>query len=304
MSLYLKHRPTSLETVKGNADVIEALDGMLSKLDTCPHVFMLHGASGCGKTTIGRIISERLGCVGSDFIEVDSGQFRGIDTVRDIRKNCNYKPIQGRCRVWLLDECHKLTNDAQNALLKVLEDTPAHVYFILCTTDPQKLIAAIKNRCQEFQVKPLSPQNLKGLLKRIVKAEGEEIDDDIYNQIIQDSDGYPRKAIQILEQVLNVSDERRLEVAKQAAVVQTQSIELCRALLKKGTGWKEISTILTGLKDQEPEDIRRMVMGYCQAVLLKTDNTQAGHVLEYFVEPFYNSGYPGLVLACYLICKN
>lgn len=304
MSLYLKYRPTDLESVRGNSVVVEALQNMLSKIETCPHVFLLHGGTGCGKTTIGRIIADKLGCSGSDFAEIDSGQFRGIDTVREIRKNCNYKPINGDCRVWLIDECHKLTNDAQNALLKILEDTPKHVYFILCTTDPQKVISAIKGRSQEFQVNPLSDVQMKGLLRKIVKEEDESLAPEIYDQIIQDSMGHPRKALQILEQVLNVSEEKRLEVSKQAAVTQSQAIELCRVLLKKGAAWKEVASILTGLKDQEPEDIRRMVMGYCQAILLKAENDRAGMILEYFVEPFYNSGFPGLTLACYLSFKN
>jgi DNA polymerase-3 subunit gamma/tau len=303
MSLYLKYRPSSLEAVKGNSEIVNTLESMLSKPDTCPHVFLLHGATGCGKTTLARIIANRLNCVGSDLKEIDSADFRGIDSIREIRKNSNYKPIEGDCRVWILDETHKLTNDAQNALLKILEDTPSHVYFILCTTDPQKLIAAIKGRCIEFQVKPLSDSVMHGLLKKVVRGEQETLDDEVYTQIIQDSQGHPRNALQILEQVLNASPEKRLSIAKQTAAVQSQAIDLCRALIKRAS-WKEVSGILASLKEQEPEDIRRVVMGYCQAILLKSDNTQAGMVLEHFIEPFYNSGFPALTLACYLINKN
>lgn len=303
MSLYHKHRPLSFDTVKGNQNVVEVLTKMLSNLDTCPHAFLLHGETGCGKTTIGRIIVSLLGCKGSDYREVDSADFRGIDTVRDIRKNSQFKPLEGRCRVWLIDECHKMTDDAQNALLKILEDTPPHIYFILCTTAPQKLISAIKNRCSEFQVKPLSDSQMLGLLRKITKEEGETLDQEVLDQIIQDSLGHPRNAIQILEQVLNVEPDRRLKVAKQTAAIQSQAIELCRVLLKKGS-WKDINTILSGMKDQEPENTRRVVLGYCQAILLKSDNTLCGLIMEEFIEPFYNSGFPGLVLACYRVSKG
>ncbi len=98
--------------------------------------------------------------------------------------------------------------------------------------------------------------------------------------------------------------EDRLEVAKQAEAVQSQSIELCRALVNEGTTWKQVRTILEGLREEEPESIRRHVLGYAQAVLLKADNVRAGLVLEEFVEPFWNSGFPGLVCASYIVIKN
>jgi len=303
MSLYLKYRPADLNQVKGNQDIVVALEGMLKDKETCPHSFLLHGPTGCGKTTIGRIITTRLGCIGSDFREVDSADFRGIDTIREIRKSSSFKGIEGDTRVWLIDECHKLTNDAQNALLKILEDTPSHVYFILCTTEPQKLLPTIKGRCMQFQVNTLDERNMILLLKKIVHNEGAKVEDAVYSQIVLDSLGRPRNAIQILEQVLNVAPERRLDMAKQTAEKQSQAIELCRALGKKAP-WKTIAPILEGLKDQEAESIRRVVLGYCQAVLLKKDDPIYGLILEEFINPFYDSGYPQLVYACYSVTKN
>ena len=132
MSLYLQYRPIELSQLKGNADIVATLEGMLDNRTSCPHAFLLHGPTGCGKTTIGRIIASSLGCKDSDFTEVDSADFRGIDTIREIRKSSQFMPTHGDVRVWLIDECHKMTNDAQNALLKILEDTPTHIYFVLC----------------------------------------------------------------------------------------------------------------------------------------------------------------------------
>jgi len=292
-----------LDEIRGNSEVIDALEGMLSDKETCPHVFLFHSPTGCGKTTIGRIIANRLGCKGQDFREVDSADFRGIDTIREIRKQSQFKPLEGVCRAWLIDECHKLTNDAQNALLKILEDTPHHVYFILCTTDPHRLLKTILGRCSQFQLKPLNERQMFGLLRSIVKAEEETMPKVVYEQIFQDSFGLPRNALQILDQVLRVEPEKRLEVAKQAAEEQSQSIGLCRILISGG-GWKATMNILNGLKEQDPEGIRRHVLGYAQAVLLKSDNVRAGLVLEEFVDNFWNSGFPGLVYACYSVIKN
>ena len=197
-----------------------------------------------------------------------------------------------------------MTNDAQNALLKILEDTPKLVYFVLCTTDPHKLLKTIQGRCSQFAVKPLDDRQMFRLLKTVVKNEGEELPQEVYDQIMQDSLGHPRNALQILDQVLRVEADKRLELARRSAEEQSESIALCRALIKGGAGWKEIREILNGLKDQDAEGIRRHVLGYAQAVLLKEDNLRAWRVLEELYEPLYNVGFPGLVYACYSITKN
>ncbi len=299
MTLYRKYRPQNFDEMYGNEDLLDSLKEMLQKEDR-PHSYLFHGNTGCGKTTLARIIARELGAKGNDFREVDSADFRGIDTVREMRKQSQYKALEGSCRVWLLDEVHKLSNDAMNALLKALEDTPKHVYYILCTTDPQKLLATIKGRCSQFQVTPLSDKMMFKLLRGVVKGEEEKLTKQIYEQIIQDSQGQSRDALQILEQVLCTSSDRRLEVAKRTAELQSQSIELCRALINP-TGWKKIAGILKGLKDQDPERIRRGVLGYCQTILLRGENHQAGKVMEEMISPFYNSGFPGLVLASYSV---
>jgi DNA polymerase-3 subunit gamma/tau len=302
MNYHLKYRPNSFEELIGNENLVDTLKGILRNPDERPHSFLFHGPTGCGKTTLGRIVAKELGAIGGDLREVDSADFRGIDTVRDIRKQSQYRPLEGPCRVWILDECHKMSNDAQNALLKALEDTPPHVYFILCTTDPQKLIATIRGRCAQFQVQPLGDRDMLSLLRRVVKGEGERLTKQVYDQIIQDAQGHPRNALQVLAQVLVVDDEKRVDVAKQTAELQSQTIELCRALIASGPSWKNISTLLVGLKEQDPEGIRRAVLGYCQAVLLKSgQNDMAARVMEEFIDPFYDSGFPGLTLACYSV---
>jgi DNA polymerase III subunit gamma/tau len=303
MSLYLKYRPKNLSEIVGNQQIIMTLKGMLKNKDTFPHVFLFHGMSGCGKTTIARIIANELGCTENNLIEIDTAQFRGIDTVRELRKNANFVPLGGGVRVYILDEIHKATGDAQNALLKLLEDTPPQVYFILCTTDPQSLLPTIKGRCSQFQVQPLVEGEMRDLLEKVTSAEGDSVEDEIYDQIILDSQGQPRNALQILEQVLNTPKKRRLAIAQQAAVEQSESIALCRALIK-GDSWNKVREILQGLKTQEPESIRRVVLGYASSVLLNNDNVRAGLILEMFNEPFYNTGFPGLVFACYSIYKS
>ena len=199
--------------------------------------------------------------------------------------------------------CHQLTKDAQNALLKMLEDTPKHTHFVLCTTEPQKLLPTIKGRCSQFQLTTLSEQGMFRLIRKVSHSEGEKLDRDVIDQIVQDSLGHPRDALQILEQVLQVDPEMRLSVAKKTAEEQSESIALCRALIA-GKPWNHIRKILQGLKSQDPERIRRHVLAYSQSVLLNTDNERVGRVMEEFLEPFYDTGFPGLVYASYAVVKT
>lgn len=203
----------------------------------------------------------------------------------------------------MVHNCHKMTNDAQNGLLKALEDTPAHVYFILATTEPEKLLKTIRGRCSQFQVDILDDAQMFKLLRHVVKSEGAKLSKNIYEQIIEDSLGHCRDALQILEQVLNADPDKRLAIAKRAAELQSQTIELCRALMGNAP-WKKVASILQGLKTQDPESIRRAVLGYCNAVLLKGTNNQAAIIMEEFIEPFYNTGFPGLTFACYSIVNG
>ena len=299
-ALHLKYRPQTFEEVAGNQDIVQILKSQVRGESQQPlsKSTLLHGPTGCGKTTLGRIIASELKVSGADLKEVDSADFRGIDIIRDIRKQSGYKPLGSPYRVWILDEVHRATGDAQSALLKALEDTPPHVYYILCTTDPQKLLPTIRGRCSQFQVNPLNEKEMKKLLRKVTKSEDESLDKEVYDQIVQDSMGHPRNALQVLAQVLAVDGDKRLQIARKTAEKQSQTIELCRALIK-GEPWKKISNILKGLKEEDPEQVRRAVLGYCQSVLLGDENNQAATIMEEFVNPFYNSGFPGLVLACY-----
>ena len=281
----------------GNTSTVLTLKNMFER-KTLPHTLLFHGPSGCGKTTLARIVKKELGCGDIDFQELNCSDFRGIDTIREIRQNMMLSPINGPCRIWLLDEVHQMSPAGMNAALKIFEDTPSHVYFLLCTTDPQKLIKTIRTRCCEMPVEHLVSRDIMLLLKRVSKREEIELDDDVAEDIVDACEGSARSALVMLDKIKNIPKEQRAEAITKQGEEQREGIELCRALIQRKT-WRDVTKILKGLK-ADPEKIRWSVMGYCKAILLKEKNNVAYHVLTCFEEPFYDSKENGLVGACYI----
>lgn len=170
----------------------------------------------------------------------------------------------------LVHNCHQWLAPVQNAFLKALEDTPQHVYFFLCTTDPQKLIAPLKTRCSIINVKPLTNDEMTYLLKRTARAEKIKIGNEVYERICEIAQGGSRKGLKLLAKVIYLdSDEERLEVLKAGEDNETaESLELCRALCKK-TGLKALLGLLKNVDTSDPEKVRQGVMGYMNSCLLK-----------------------------------
>jgi len=294
--LYKKHRPKTLKAVIGNKSTVQALSNMI-KQKTVPHTIMFHGPSGCGKTTLARILRNELACHDLDFKELNLSDFRGIDTIRDISRHMNLAPTGGPCRVWLLDEAHQMSRDAQNAALKILEDTPSHVYFLLCTTDPQKLLKTIQTRCCEMPVRSLTEKEMVRLLKKVTRREDFKLTEDVREELIDHAGGSARMALVLLDKIINLPEEERVDAIQRKAEEQKEAIELCRALIKN-PNWGKVSKILKNLKG-EPESIRWAVLGYARSVILGGKNEQAYLILRAFEDNFYDSKNAGLARACY-----
>ena len=301
MALYHKYRPRTLRKFLGNEAVVRSLDEVLNRdWSTIPHSFLFHGPTGCGKTTLARIIARRLGCKGADYKEIDSADFRGIDTIRSIRKNLHFAPLESKCRIWVLDECHQLSVDAQNALLKALEDTPSHVYFVLCTTEPQKLLATIRGRCHEYELSPLTEAETERLLRRVMKREKIKVPDEVVEQIVIDSMGHPRNALQLLDKVLGIPESEMLKVVEQEAARQLGVVDLCRSLLRKES-WKKLTSKIAKVREGggNPESIRISMFNYFGAILSKESNEEVAVIMEALSEPVYVLGWAGLVFRLY-----
>lgn len=302
--LYKTHRPKLFKEVVGQDDACRMLSQMV-KENRVPHALLFLGPSGCGKTTLARILKEKLKCEDSDFTEINAAEARGIDTIREVKSRMGLAPMKGGVRIYLFDEAHKLSNDAQNALLKLLEDTPKHVYFMLATTEPEKLIATIRSRCTDVKLKSIPPAKMKELLDDICMREKKDISEAVIDRIIEHSEGGGRKALVLLNAVLNIENEDDQLNTIVKSDVRAQAIELARILIFKAPTWSEVAKIIEGL-DEEPESLRRMILGYAASVLLKGGKgaDRAFFLIDVFKESFFNSGKAGLVAACYAVSKT
>lgn len=302
--LHLKYRPNTLDEVVGNKETITSLQSILSRgAKHRPRVYLFSGPSGCGKTTLARIMSNEMGVKSLDLMEANSANFRGIDYVRDLIQSSHLSPMHGKRRAWILDECQQMTKEAQSALLKVLEDTPEHVLFFLCTTDPTKLLPTILNRCSRYMVQLLPDKDMEKLLTRVMDGEDKKIPEGVQEGLIENSHGSPRQMLTFLDRIIDLLDDPEAceTLLKHDEELEAGVSKLCRALLK-GAKWPTIAKILTALKGVEGEEgIRRAVMGYCSAIMMggKDGHQGAYLIATSFMEPFYNNGWPGLVVACY-----
>lgn len=299
--LYRKHRPKAFKTVLGQDDSVSILHKMVQD-KRVPHTMLFSGPSGCGKTTLARILASKLECGEADLQEINAADTRGIETVREIRARMQLAPISGKVRVWLIDEAHKLSNDAQNAFLKILEDTPRHVYFMLATTDPAKLLKTIQTRCTEIRVREMSVKAMQELLETVAEKEGITLTDEVKDKIVECAQGSARLALVLLNKIVGIDDPERAVEVIMKGTSNVESIALARALLNPRTTWPELAALIKAI-DDEPESVRWVVQGYMSSVLLGGGKMapRAFEVLEEFRDNFFDTKKAGLVRACYAL---
>lgn len=306
MSLYNNERPTKFTQLVGQDSTVAALKASFKSIATAPHVLLLVGPSGVGKTTTARILRKRLKCHDSCYHEVNAADNRGIEDIRRIRSQMTRAPLGGKCHIWVIDECHQLTKDAQNAMLKMLEDTPSSVYFILCTTDPQKLLKTIVTRCTQFKFQSVKPLALIELVNRVAAKHEIELEEEIAEKIAEVADGSPRKALVSLEQVWKLSDvDEQMEVLGR---LEEDTVTLCKMLLNPRAQWADYKKVLKDIKErkEDAEGIRRWILAWCSGVMLGKGNSggRAYKVSVIFSENFYDTGMSGLVRNCWEVVHD
>ena len=208
--LYRKYRPQSFEEVLGQDHIVSVLKNAV-KAGRISHAYLFSGSRGTGKTSLARILAKEAGCSDVDLIEIDAASSRGIDEIRALREAVRFSPMQGKVKVYIIDEVHMLTKEAFNALLKTLEEPPAHAIFILATTELDKVPETIISRCQNFSFRKISEEVLRRALKNIAQKEGFEIDDGTAGLIALGAEGSFRDAQGILDQIISMGDKKITE---------------------------------------------------------------------------------------------
>ena len=238
-ALYRKYRPQTFNDIVGQNHIVSVLKNAIDK-DQISHAYLFYGSRGTGKTSIAKIFANEVNGneiyqkENVDIIEIDAASNNGVDEVRDIKEAIKFLPTEGKYKVYIIDEVHMLTTAAFNALLKTLEEPPAHVIFILATTEIHKIPATILSRCQRFEFKNLSQEQLIDRLKYIAKEENLVIEETAIEKISTLAKGGLRDAISILDQVSNYAEEITLNhiLEVTSSISEDDILEFYRGLLQ------------------------------------------------------------------------
>ena len=198
MTLYTKYRPQTWFEVAAQAHIVNTLQNALRRNEVA-QTLLFTGRHGTGKTTVARILARELGARESDIVEIDAASNRGIDDARRLKEESYFIPIHGKTKVFIIDECHMLTKEANNALLKILEEPPRNVFFVLCTTSPDKLLATVRSRCQRHNFKSISQDVIVEKLERICAQENLQYDGQALDLIAAQAKGSMRDAESLLD---------------------------------------------------------------------------------------------------------
>lgn len=265
-----KYRPKTFTEMVGQEHVVQALTNALTS-QRLHHAYLFTGTRGVGKTTVSRILAKSLNCLGVDgqggitanpcgvceacsaidagrfvdYTELDAASNRGVDEVQQLLEQAVYKPVQGRFKVFMIDEVHMLTNTAFNAMLKTLEEPPEYLKFVLATTDPQKVPVTVLSRCLQFNLRPMAPETVRAHLETILSAENIEREPAALRLLAKNANGSMRDGLSLTDQAIAFGGGvlREVQVRQMLGAVDDRYILDLIASLAQGEGAAVIATV-------------------------------------------------------------
>lgn len=249
LSLYRKYRPKTWEEVRGQDHIVKVLEGSI-KNGKVTHAYLFAGSRGTGKTSVARILAKSLGTTENDIYEMDAASNRGVDDIRELREALLTLPFESKYKVYIIDEVHMLTKEAWAALLKTIEEPPAHAIFILATTERAKVPDTIQSRSQVFEFKKPSPALLEIMIEETAEKEGKTLPKESAHLISLLGDGSFRDAYSILQKAISYSKDKKIDTEEVIMVTGAPSNVLLQKVME-GIAKKDLGEISNALAEAE-----------------------------------------------------
>ena len=316
MVLYRKYRPKSFSEVTGQEHIVETLKNAVAG-NLLSHAYLFSGPRGSGKTTLARLLAKAANCESArgptkgepcnacssceeinrgraiDLVEIDAASNRGIDEMRELRDSVAFVPAKLKYKVFVIDEAHQLTKEAANALLKTLEEPPAHVLFILATTEAHKMIPTIASRCQRFDFRKLTVPEISGKLAEVTKAEKASVNKEALQLIALNAGGSLRDALGLLDKVMTFYSILDTKEPIGAAVIKdllglvdiNLVGEFVQLLADKKAG-EAIDFLNKNLQaGMDPQEFSKNLVRYLRHTLVLSINPELSHIFESELTP-------------------
>lgn len=287
-TLITRYRPLEFDDILGQEHIIASIKEVVEADSS--HAFIFTGPAGTGKTSLARIIATKVGCTGVNLLEIDAATNTGVDDMREVISSLRYQGFGvSSTKCIIIDESHMLSKSAWASLLKVLEEPPQHVYWMLCTTDAHKIPDTIKTRCLRYDLKPVPKDLIFEHLHDIAQIEGFKTNEGVIDLITREAYGSVRKAIADLAACADVTERKVAADLLKTAGEDSEVLSLCQ-LIAKGQGftWAKAMVLLQGLQDLSPESIRIMIIRYFTKAAMGAKDEQAFRylaVISAFSEP-------------------
>lgn len=291
-ALHTRYRPDDFDLVLGQGHIIPSLSTLIKNKTS--QVFLFTGPSGVGKTTLARICASKFGCDSPNIFDVDAATHSGADAMRAIVEMTQHRAFsETGARAIVVDECHSLSKQAWQALLKATEEPPPSAYWFFCTTEPGKVPATIKTRASSFNLKLLGDDAVAKVVVRVANKEKIRLRDDVLDAILSAANGSPRQALTYLAMCEGARNAEEAAETIESAAEAPAAVELCRLLATGQSTWAQAMTLLGDLALLNPESVRILVCNYFAKAILSTKKQAAAvgflHVLDCFSQPYNQS---------------